>query len=59
MPDLDAAGIIKPPVMTYHLGGPAPALDGFWGSYGTPPLGRRWSVVRLQLGYGLGGEGWV
>ena len=47
-------GIVKPPVMTCHLGGSAAVLDSCWGSYGTPPLGRRWSVVRLQLGYGPG-----
>jgi len=33
------------------------ALRGCWGPCGSPPLGGRWSVVRLQLGYGLGGTG--
>lgn len=31
---------------------------GCWGSHGTPPLGRSWSVVGLQIGYGLGMVGW-
>ncbi len=52
--DPEAAGSIEASVKTCHLGGSAAALDGCWGSYGTPPLGRRWSVVRLQIGYGLG-----
>ena len=43
--------------MTCDLSRSAAALDGCWGSYGTPPLGRRWSVVRLQLGVGLGEGG--
>ena len=47
-------GIIEAPVMSRHLGRSAAALDGCWGSYGSTPLGRRWSVVRLQLGYGPG-----
>ena len=51
------AGIVKPPVMTYHLGGSAAVLDSCWGAYGTPPLGRRCLQLRLQLGYGLGGAG--
>ena len=46
-------GIVEAFVMSCHLSRSAPALDGCWGSYGTPPLGRRWSVVHLQLGYGL------
>ena len=47
-------GIVEAPVMSFSLGRSAAALDGCWGSYGTPPLGQRWSVVRLQIGYGLG-----
>jgi len=52
-------GIVEALVMSCYLSRSAPALDGCWGSYGTPPLGRRWSVVRLQIGYGLGGSGGV
>jgi len=52
-------GSIEALVLTGHLRRPAAALDGCWGSLGTPPLGRRWSVVRLHSGYGLGGSGGV
>ena len=36
---------------------PQQGSDGSWGSSGTPPIGRRCSVVRLQLGYGIDGAG--